>query len=58
VDAARRALRCGALHDLEVATTAPLSPARFLRNIRLAIQLRDLRFSPDPSAAATRFCAD
>jgi arabinofuranosyltransferase len=58
VDAARRALRCGALHDLEVATTAQLTPLRFIRNIRVAIQLRDLRFSPDPSAAAARFCAD
>jgi arabinofuranosyltransferase len=58
VDAARRALRCGALHDLEAATTARLTPARFIRNIRLAIQLRDFRFSPDPSAAAARFCAE
>ena len=58
VDAARRALRCGALRDLDAATTARLTPARFLRNMRLAIQLRDLRFSPDPSAAAARFCAE
>ena len=58
VDAARRALRCGALHDLEVATTAPLTPGRFVRNIRLAIQLRHFRFSSDPSAAVARFCAD
>jgi len=56
VDAARRALQCGALHDLEMATTAPLTPARFFRNIRLAIQLRDFRFSSDPSAAVARFC--
>jgi arabinofuranosyltransferase len=56
VEAARRALRCGALHDLEVATTAPLTPSRFVRNIRLAIQLRAFRFPSDPNAAEARFC--
>jgi arabinofuranosyltransferase len=56
VEAARRALHCGGLHDLEAATTAPLTPARFVRNIRLAIQLRDFRFPSDPHAAEARFC--
>ena len=56
VDAARRALRCGALHDLEIATTAPLTPTQFFRNIRLAVQLRDFRFTSEPSAAEARFC--
>lgn len=58
VDAARRALRCGALRDLEVATGAPLTPARFVSNLRLAIQLRDFRFPSDPSAALARFCGN
>jgi arabinofuranosyltransferase len=56
VDAARRALRCGPLRHLQAATTAPLTPARFARNIRLAMQLRDFRFPSDPSAAEARFC--
>lgn len=47
--------------DAVVATnlgiTGVLTPARFLRNIRLAIELRDFWFSSDPSAPVARFCA-
>lgn len=50
-------LRCGALHHLKPVTTAPLTPARFVRNMRLVIQLRDFRFPSDPSAALAQFCA-
>ena len=56
VEAARRALGCGALRDLQTATTARLTPARFLRNVRLSIRLRDFRFQSDPAAAEIRFC--
>jgi arabinofuranosyltransferase len=56
VDAARRALGCGPLRDLQAATTQPLTPSRFLGNLRLSIRLRDFRLPPDPSAAEARFC--
>ena len=56
VDAARRALGCGPLRDLQTATTDRLTFSRFLRNIRLAIRLRDLRLPSDPGAAEARFC--
>jgi arabinofuranosyltransferase len=56
VDAVRRALGCGALAELEAATTDRLTPARFVRNIRAAIRLRELRIPSDPGAADARFC--
>jgi arabinofuranosyltransferase len=56
VEAARRALQCSPLSDLLEATTAPLTPARFMRNIRLSIRLHDLRIPPDPVVAEARFC--
>lgn len=56
VDAARRALGCGPLRDLRGATTDRLTFSRFLRNMALAIRLRDFRLPSDPLAAEARFC--
>lgn len=56
VGAARAALGCGELAELQRAITAPLTPARFLRNIRDAWALTRLRLPADPVAAQARFC--
>jgi arabinofuranosyltransferase len=56
VAAARRALRCGALRDIEGAVTEPLTPGRFLRNIVLAVRLHSFRLDPDPLVAEARLC--
>lgn len=54
--AARHALRCGPFRDIDAAATEPLTPARFVRNIGLAIRLRHFRFDPDPAVAEARVC--
>ena len=56
VTAARRALGCGPLRDLQAATTDRLTVARFVRNIGVSIRLRNLRLPSDPGAAESRFC--
>lgn len=56
VAAARRALRCGELRDIEAAVTEPLTPARFLRNMVLAVRLHSFRLDPDPLVAEERLC--
>lgn len=56
VAAARRALRCGALRDLERAVTEPLTPGRFLRNIHVAIRLHSFRLDADPVSVEARVC--
>jgi arabinofuranosyltransferase len=53
---ARDALRCGDLAELVQAVQAPLSPARFARNIALAFRLSALRIARDPSAAKAALC--
>lgn len=56
VGAARAALGCGELAELQRAITAPLTPARFLSNVRDAWTLTRLRLPADPVAAQARFC--
>jgi arabinofuranosyltransferase len=56
VEAARRALQCEPLRELQAATSARLTIARFVRNVRLSIQLRNFRFPPDPSLAEAQLC--
>ena len=56
VEAARRAVRCGALGGLLRATTAPLTTGRFLDNLGLALRDRSLRIPRDPRAAARELC--
>lgn len=53
---ARAALQCGELAVLEEAITAPLTPARFLRNLRVAPALTRLSIPVDPAAARAGFC--
>ncbi|APR76050.1 Hypothetical protein A7982_01397 [Minicystis rosea] len=53
---ARAALRCGDLGALVEATTARLTPARFVRNIMLAPRLTRFRFPGDPTAARAALC--
>jgi arabinofuranosyltransferase len=57
VENAREALRCGSVAALLRAIEDPLTPGRFLGNIRLAWTLRDLRIAPDPLAARAALCA-
>ncbi|WP_162931110.1 hypothetical protein [Streptomyces sporangiiformans] len=58
VDAARRALRCGALAELRDATRAPLTPGRFLRNAAGAWERTSFRFPSDPVRAERELCGD
>ncbi len=56
VAAARRALGCGGLHELLVATTGPLGLTQVLRNMAEAPHLTTLRLSGDPTIDADAFC--
>jgi arabinofuranosyltransferase len=56
VEAARRALDCGPLRELQDATTDHLTVGRFVQNIRLSIRLRNFRFPGDPATAEARLC--
>jgi arabinofuranosyltransferase len=56
VEAARRALRCGDLEKVLAATALPMSPHRFLANLRLALTLNGFRMPPDPVAAERALC--
>lgn len=56
VEAARRALRCRPLVELQKAVSDPLTPGRFLRNIAASSRLTMLRIPPDPVEAAARLC--
>lgn len=53
---ARDALRCGDLAELFEAVQAPLSPARFARNVALSFRLAKLRVPKEPSAAKAALC--
>lgn len=53
---ATQALRCGKLRELQRATRAPLTFRRFMKNLRLAFALHDLRIPHDPYEAVRRFC--
>jgi arabinofuranosyltransferase len=54
--AARRALSCGRLAELDQATQAPLTFGRFLSNIVHSVSLSSFRFSPDPVVAEKELC--
>lgn len=56
VVAARAALGCGSLAELDRAIDQPLTARRFLTNLADAWRLRDLRIPPDPHAAQATFC--
>ncbi|MGZ8766591.1 MAG: hypothetical protein ACXW2C_12965, partial [Acidimicrobiia bacterium] len=56
IDAARRALRCGAVAELERATTAPLTPGRFWSNLTGSIGRTRLVIPRNPFAAERAFC--
>jgi arabinofuranosyltransferase len=56
VRAARAALRCGDLAVLLEAVEAPLTPARFVRNLGRAPRLHRLRVPPDPAEARAALC--
>jgi len=53
---ARAALRCGDLARLEEAITAPMTPSRFLRNLRAAPRLTRLTIPVDPAEARAALC--
>jgi len=57
VRAARHALGCGTLAELSLATREPLTPKRFLRNMKLAIVARGVRIPQDAREAEAAFCA-
>ncbi len=52
----RRALTCGALAELHEATTAPLTPGLFVRNVLRAPRLSRLQIPRDAEDAFLRFC--
>lgn len=54
--AARKALSCGALAELDQATRAPLTFGRFMSNFAHALRLTTFRFSPDPATAEKQLC--
>jgi arabinofuranosyltransferase len=56
VAAARRALRCGALAELDSATRGVLTPGRFLRNVAGAWERTAFRFPNDPVRAERELC--
>ncbi len=55
-DAARRALQCGALRDLDEAVHEPMTPGRFLSNLVTAPRLTRVEIPADPREAERRFC--
>ncbi|MEA2474928.1 MAG: arabinofuranosyltransferase [Thermoleophilaceae bacterium] len=56
VEAARRAIGCGELHDLLRAIEEPLDAGRFVDNLGAAVRLRSLRVPRDPEQAARALC--
>jgi len=58
IAAAHAALRCGQLGRLMRAVDAPLTPARFLANLRASVELRSLRVPADPIAARHDLCRE
>lgn len=54
--AARRALECGQLKELQQAVRDPLTLDRFFANIVSSWLLHDLRIPADPADAVSRFC--
>jgi arabinofuranosyltransferase len=56
IAAARKALSCGALAELDQATQAPLTFGRFMSNIVHSLSLTSFRISPDPVVAEKQLC--
>jgi arabinofuranosyltransferase len=54
--AARKALSCGPLAELNQATQAPLTVSRFASNFFHSLTLTTFRFSPDPVTAEKELC--
>jgi arabinofuranosyltransferase len=54
--AARKALSCGPLAELDQATQAPLTAGRFAMNFFHSLTLTTFRFSPDPATAEKELC--
>jgi arabinofuranosyltransferase len=54
--AARKALSCGSLAELNEATQAPLTASRFMSNIFHSLTLTTFRFSPDPVTTERELC--
>ncbi len=54
--AARKALSCGPLAELDQATQAPLTASRFVSNFFHSLTLTTFRFSPDPVTAEKELC--
>jgi hypothetical protein len=54
--AARKALSCGPLADLDQATQAPLTPGRFASNFFHSVTMTTFRVSPDPVSAERELC--
>ena len=54
--AARKALSCGPLAELDQATQAPLTAGRFVSNLFHSLTLTTFRFSPDPVTAERELC--
>jgi arabinofuranosyltransferase len=55
--AARRALSCGALAELQASARAPMTVGRFWSNLVGAVGRSSLTFPGDPVAAEREFCA-
>jgi hypothetical protein len=58
VAAARAALRCGALHELQEATEAPMTLGRFWSNLTGAVGRTRLEVPRSESAAERTFCGN
>jgi arabinofuranosyltransferase len=57
IAAARKALSCGALAELDQATQAPLTAGRFVSNLVHSLSLTTARFSADPVTAEKQLCS-
>ncbi|HZA03104.1 MAG TPA: hypothetical protein VE617_00935 [Propionibacteriaceae bacterium] len=53
---ARSALACGQLAELDAAIREPMSPGRFVRNLRLSASLTTLRIPAAPAEARRQLC--
>jgi arabinofuranosyltransferase len=54
--AARRALGCGDIAELQHAVRDPMTPGRFFKNLVGAVPRTFMRFPGDPVAAEREFC--
>jgi arabinofuranosyltransferase len=54
--AARRALRCGDIAELQHAVRDPMTPSRFFKNLTGAVRRTFMRFPKDPIDAEIKYC--